>query len=145
MVHSVPETSRGHAQALRRGHEIFDLDVSYVRWFSVAIVVLVAVTAAIAFAMLGGFRLQAAATRQAPAAQGPDRPPFVSLQSEPQNELQAYRHEKVQALEGYRWIDREGGVVQIPIERAMELMSAPAPAARPPASPAARRARGGAS
>jgi hypothetical protein len=34
-------------------------------------------------------------------------------------------HEAAQAewLEGYRWIDREAGVVGLPIERAMELVA----------------------
>jgi hypothetical protein len=116
--------SEGSLPAVQRGHEIFDLDVSYVRWFSLAIVVLLIVTAATAFAMLGGFRLPHAAA--APVVEGPASAP--TLQSAPQDELRTYRRAKAAALEGYHWIDRRGGVVQIPIERAMEMVAAQAPA-----------------
>jgi len=118
--HNTPE---GRAPAVQRGHEIFDLDVSYVRWFSLGIVVLLIVTAAAAFAMLGGFRIPHPASLAAPAAEGSASAPFATLQSAPQDELRSYRRAKAAALEGYRWVDRNGGVVQIPIERAMELMA----------------------
>ncbi len=58
-------------------------------------------------------------------------------------ELAAARADQEQQLSGYRWVDRERGVVAIPIERAMELVArelpsrgaapAPAPAPAPPA------------
>ena len=36
-------------------------------------------------------------------------------------DLEKAREEGQAQLEGYRWVDRENGVVAIPIERAMEL------------------------
>ena len=36
-------------------------------------------------------------------------------------ELQQAREEGQAILDGYRWVDRDNGVVAIPIERAMEL------------------------
>ncbi|MFI4890788.1 MAG: hypothetical protein ACHQIL_09680 [Steroidobacterales bacterium] len=121
MAHNTPES---RVPALQRGHEIFDLDVSYVRWFSLGVVVLLIVTAAAAFAMLGGFRIPHPTTRAAPPADGSASAAFAILQSAPQDELRTYRRDKARALEGYRWVDRNGGVVQIPIERAMELVAA---------------------
>ena len=91
--------------------------------FSLGIVVLLIVTAAAAFAMLGGFRIPHPATGAAPAAEGSASAPFATLQSAPQDDLRTYRRGKATALEGYRWLDRSGGVVQIPIERAMELVA----------------------
>jgi len=120
MAHNTPE---GRVPAVQRGHEIFDLDVSYVRWFSLGIVVLLIVTAAAAFAMLRGFRIPHPATYVEPASDGSASAPFATLQSAPQDELRSYRRAKATALEGYRWVDRNGGVVQIPIERAMELVA----------------------
>jgi len=84
----------------------------------------VIVTAATAFAMMGGFRVQLAPTAGAPDAEASGSAPFATLQSAPQDELRSYRRAKAAALEGYRWVDRKGGVVQIPIERAMELVAA---------------------
>jgi hypothetical protein len=121
MAHNAPE---GRAPDVQRGREIFDLDVSNVRWFSVFIVLLLIVTAAAAFVMLGGFRIPLPTTRAAPANEESTTAPFATLQSAPQDELRTYRRSKATALEGYHWVDRTGGVVQIPIERAMELVAA---------------------
>lgn len=134
--------------AVQRGHEIFDLDLSYIRWFSLGIVILVIVTAATAFAMMGGFRVQLAPTAGAPDAEASGSAPFATLQSAPQDDLRSYRRGKAAALEGYRWVDRGGGVVQIPIERAMELVVAEggtrplAPALKPAAPAAPQPGRG---
>jgi len=124
MAHNTPEDEAA-ATAVPAGQhqEIFDLDVSYVRWFSLGVVLLVIVTAAAAFAMLGGFRVPHAPAA-VPGAEESGSAPFATLQSAPQDELRAYRRGKATELEGYRWVDRAGGVVQIPIERAMELMAA---------------------
>lgn len=43
--------------------------------------------------------------------------------SEAPEELSRVRAEQLEALNSYRWIDRESGVVSIPIERAMELVA----------------------
>lgn len=45
------------------------------------------------------------------------------LQSQPAVELHEFREAEVQRLTSYRWIDRENGVVQIPVERTIELLS----------------------
>lgn len=126
MARNLPEPS---VPAVQRGHEIFDLDMTFMRWFSLGIVVLVIVTAATAFALLNGFRIPPPATRPVPAAEG--SAPVAALQSTPQEDLRAYRRAKAAALEGYHWIDRDAGVVQIPIERAMELVAAEPAAPQP--------------
>ncbi|MFI4980436.1 MAG: hypothetical protein ACHQIO_08805, partial [Nevskiales bacterium] len=115
----------GGTPAVQRGHEIFDLDLRYVRWFSLIIVVLLIVTAAVAYHLMGGFRIDNPAT--APSAETSAPAPFATLQNAPQQDLRTYRRDKAASLEGYRWADRKDGVVQIPIERAMELVAAPRP------------------
>src|SRR5690348_8975891 len=45
------------------------------------------------------------------------------LQSAPQLDIAAYRAQKRAELDSYRWIDRERGIVAIPIARAMELLA----------------------
>jgi hypothetical protein len=120
MAPNTPESDApSSVRAVQRGHEVFDLDVGTVRWFSVGIVALLIATAAVAFTMLGGFRisLPSMSADPTPAA-------FPTLQNAPQDELHRYRQGKADALAGYRWIDRGSGVVQIPIERAMELVAA---------------------
>lgn len=48
----------------------------------------------------------------------------VSAWENPDADLAAQRKRERERIETYRWIDRERGVVQIPIERAMELVAA---------------------
>ena len=58
------------------------------------------------------------------AALPPDRrlPAEPRIQADPAGDYQALRRAEDQILEGYGWIDRAGGVVHIPIERAMTLV-----------------------
>jgi len=83
--------------------------------------VLVIVTAAVAFALIGGFRVPRPPAAGPPQSEAPSATAPPALQSAPAGELRAYRRDKAAVLEGYRWIDRGAGIVQIPIERAMEL------------------------
>jgi hypothetical protein len=57
-------------------------------------------------------------------------PPAPRLQAHPAVDLAAERTQQRQRLESYRWVDRDAGIAQIPIERAMALLVAnhPAPA-----------------
>ncbi|CAL1239408.1 hypothetical protein [Candidatus Methylocalor cossyra] len=57
----------------------------------------------------------------------------VPLQLAPAADLAALRAREEQLLHGTAWIDRERGLVRIPVERAMELLAkraAPAPGPR---------------
>jgi hypothetical protein len=49
-------------------------------------------------------------------------PPPPVLQAQPWEQLHRYREEQGRILLSYSWIDRNAGVVRIPIERAMELV-----------------------
>ena len=119
-------TSPGRVPPVQPGQHSFDLNVRFIHWFSVGILVLIVVTAAAAFAMLGGFRipLPRAASAAATDTQRSATLPFATLQSAPQDDLRSYRRGKATALEGYRWVDRADGIVRIPIERAIELVAA---------------------
>jgi hypothetical protein len=86
-----------------------------------AIVVLCAV-------VLLGFRAWLArdsAHRAGPSAEVSELRGFAAprLETDPARDIAAFDREKAAKLHSYRWIDRSRGVVQIPIERAMELVS----------------------
>lgn len=55
------------------------------------------------------------------AAQGERLPPTPRLQQFPQNELYQFRQGEESLLEGYGWMNKDAGVVHIPIEDAMRL------------------------
>jgi hypothetical protein len=76
---------------------------------------------------------------QFPLAQGQERrlPAQPRLQSIPVNDIYRFRVQEENVLRNYRWIDREGGRVQIPISEAMRvIVERGLPArAEPPAAP----------
>ncbi len=49
-------------------------------------------------------------------------PPGPRLQTNPGEDLQRFRAEEQKRLESYYWIDRQHGVVHIPIEQAMKKL-----------------------
>lgn len=63
------------------------------------------------------------ASQRYPMAVGVTRPnPTPFLQTQPFKDIYMLREEEAKKLQGYGWVDKEGGVTRIPIDRAMELM-----------------------
>jgi hypothetical protein len=64
-----------------------------------------------------------AATREFPLAVADEQrlPPEPRLQTNPREDLADLRKAEDQVLESYGWVDKDAGVVRIPIEEAMRL------------------------
>lgn len=83
--------------------------------------------------------------RAATRAEGPPlMPPEATLPAEPRiqpdpaSALREMRAEESRILDDYRWIDKEGGLARIPIDRAMKvLIERGLLRSKPPAEPAA--------
>lgn len=67
----------------------------------------------------------------APFAQGRPLPPGPRLQASPHMDLRSYCTGQVQELNSYGWLDKNNGVVHIPIERAMDIVMQQGFPARP--------------
>ena len=76
------------------------------------------------------------------AAQGERLPPTPRLQQFPPNELYQFRVGEEALLEGYGWMNKEAGIVHIPIEEAMRLTVERGLPSRAPADGAAARNAG---
>jgi hypothetical protein len=48
--------------------------------------------------------------------------PTPSLQTQPFGDVYALREDEAKKLGSYGWVDQEGGVARIPIDKAMEVM-----------------------
>ena len=70
-------------------------------------------------------------------------PPEPRLQVNPRRDLIEHRRAEQELLDGWGWVDRNAGIVHVPIARAMEILAqrggtapplfpAPTPAAGPP-------------
>ena len=68
----------------------------------------------------------------------PKLPPEPRLQSTPAKDLAAIRAEEDAVLNGYAWVDKDKGIVRIPVDRAIDILAQRGLPARP--SPGAQTA-----
>ena len=108
-------------------HEHTDIDVSVGYTFGLWLAVAMLISAGIVY---GSFRLfeREAKSADALAQKYPlaiDRvkeAPLPNLQKQPFKDLYELRQGENEKLTSYGWVDKEGGVTRIPIDRAMEVM-----------------------
>jgi hypothetical protein len=82
----------------------------------------VALIVAGVFAVRGFFPIQPAHAPQLPTTPAAIEP-LAHLQSDPVAERQAFEAEKRAFLSSYDWVDRDAGIVRIPIDRAIERLA----------------------
>lgn len=88
-----------------------------IAWIAVALLGIVAVTLAAVFLW---FRAEPARTTEPrPVAIDPGAP---KLQTDARRDRAAFDAEKARMLDRTAWVDRDAGVIRIPIERAMRLV-----------------------
>ncbi|MBN8421308.1 MAG: hypothetical protein J0L73_20505 [Verrucomicrobia bacterium] len=113
------------------GYERRDLNVRAVAWFMAGLaLILTGIFVGLHYfqSFLNDGRPQAAAPISNTA-------PAPRLQSNPRMDLKAWRSAQEAELNRYRWVDRQAGIVEIPIEQAMELtLQRGLPARQPNAS-----------
>jgi len=105
-------------------HELSDVNVRGVLYFALWLTV-VAIVIHIAIWLLYEYF----AARQKGPLTIPHQPAATpvakpQLQVQPESELSQLRSSEEQILRNYGWIDREKGIVRIPIERAMDIIAA---------------------
>ncbi|MGI8437019.1 MAG: hypothetical protein ACR2NX_08980 [Chthoniobacterales bacterium] len=107
-----------------RGHETRDVSVRLVAWFAVGLALSLVL---ISFAVSGLFR---AFEHNHPSPDAPSRialhphmlAPAPQLQSKVSADLLKFEAAEEAKLHSYGWIDKQAGVIRIPIERAMDLI-----------------------
>jgi hypothetical protein len=116
-----------------------DVDATALLKFAFGIVVATGAVVLLLWRLYFVFVAQEAARQPAPPVMRADpaamAPAGPSLQPLPSRDLARFRAEEDVVLGTYGWVDKEKGIVRIPIERAMRLLSErglPAPAAAPP-------------
>jgi cbb3-type cytochrome oxidase subunit 3 len=108
------------------GHEESDVNFGAIMTFAGGLVALAAVVYFVVWLLFGYLTRQenaASANLIYPLAAGQeDRlPPEPRLQIHPRQDLQDLRESEDALLKSYSWVDRNGGVVRIPIDEAMKL------------------------
>lgn len=111
-------------KSVERGHQPVEVNTRLVIGLGVLFVIAAAV---LHLALAGLFfsfqRQEARADRPgSPFLEARPSPPPPRLQAAPAGELEVYQATQQARLNGYGWVDRDAGVVHIPIDRAMDLL-----------------------
>ncbi len=112
------------AEDLSRRHEQGDMRIRPIVMSGVGLFVLIALTLV---AMGGVFRyLSGSAVKPerplSSMAETQSLPPEPRLQVDPSQDLKEWRTAEEAVLTSYGWVDRQAGIVRIPIDRAMQLL-----------------------
>jgi hypothetical protein len=138
MAHTDPHGAPAGQPAT--GHETRDVHLGGARRFVVVMTAFLALVFAFIWFVYVAWRADEAA-RDVPASpmavrDGDRLPPLPRLQTTPYVDLKSFRDAEAQVLDSYEWVDKEKGVVRLPISRAIELVAErglPAAIAAPPA------------
>lgn len=107
-------------------HTDIDPNVGYkfALWLTVAMVISAGIVYGTFWFFEGRERAANAAAQKYPlAATMPHRePPTPNLQTQPFKDVYMLRQGENDKLASYGWVDKEGGVTRIPVDRAMEIM-----------------------
>ena len=128
-----------HGDNHTAGHEERDVNVIAITRFGIGLALTVAVAMVALWGLFDYFKKQvSAAVGEAPGAlvvNTSQLPPQPRLQASPRADLREMRAGEEQVLDHYGWVDHPGGVVRIPIQRAMDILARkglPARAQAPP-------------
>ena len=107
-------------------HEHTDIDPSVGYKFAVWLVVAMLLSAAIVYGTFVFFERQQTnadvIAQKYPLADKTRQPPTPNLQNQPFKDVYQLQHTEAEKLTTYGWVDKEGGIARIPIDRAMEVM-----------------------
>ena len=108
-------------------HEHTDIDASigykFALWLLVAMVISIGIVYGTFWFFEGREQTAGVAAQQYPLAAGVVRDvPAPRLQPQPFKDVYLLREEEAKRLNSYGWVDKQGGVARIPVDRAMEVM-----------------------
>jgi hypothetical protein len=118
MAHQEPMNPEVH-------HEHSDVDIRAIFGFGAALMVVVGVVSLLMYVLFGYFTsrdgVPAPAEYPLAASQRHREPPEPRLQTDPRQDLADLRAKEEELLGSYGWVDKNAGVVRIPIDAAMKL------------------------
>lgn len=119
--------SEHHTPAEIVGHEQSDAELGPLVRFAIflAAIVFVCATLVVGLYKFLDAREIAEKAGRYPLAEGVTRPlpPRPRLQTYPFDDIKAFRGDEDRVLEHYGWVDKNAGVVRIPVERAIDVLA----------------------
>lgn len=123
---STPRGSENvRSESLQRGYEVADAATGKLFLYAGVLIALIVATLFLSKVVLSEAESHANldATTPHPLAAERQIPPAPRLQVTPSIDMVEHRAIEAEMTTSYEWIDREAGVVRIPVERAMELIA----------------------
>ena len=108
-------------------YEHTDIDVSvgykFGLWLGISMLISVGIVTGVFYLFEGRAKAANVAAQQYPLAVGQHKePPAPNLQNQPFKDIYLLRQGEAAKLSSYGWVDKEGGITRLPIDRAMEIM-----------------------
>ena len=108
-------------------YEHTDIDTSVGYKFALWLTVAMVISVVIVYGTFWFFETQTkgadATAQKYPLAVGRAKtPPAPNLQTQPFKDVYLLRKGEAEKLTSYGWVDKEGGITRVPIDRAMEVM-----------------------
>jgi hypothetical protein len=106
-------------------HTDIDVNVGYkfALWLAVAMVISIGIVYGTFWFFEGTARSANAAAQKYPLAVGQHKePPAPNLQKQPFKDVYELRLGEAAKLGSYGWVDKDGGIARIPIDRAIDVM-----------------------
>jgi hypothetical protein len=110
---------------LQASYELSDLRPGYIAFFGIGLFVVLVISVVIA-SLIVHYKTVQHARQDTPIprlAGEREAMPEPRLQVGAQNELRQMRAAEEAALNSYGWVDKNAGIVRIPVDRAMEILA----------------------
>jgi hypothetical protein len=119
-----PDMDRSHGTSpASPGYETRDANTGGVYNFLAILAVLLAAIALVCFGLFRFFTVHyQIGETTAPFLDRRQVPMTPQLQVNPREEWLKYREQQNQSLESYAWVDKTKGIVQVPVETAMQIL-----------------------
>lgn len=111
------------ASAVQRGYETSHVSARRILWIGAALAGVIGLVCLAAYALLYGLGNGVIRGWVQPTIDASALPPPPRLENKPAATLASYLDQQQARLHRYRWVNRRAGIVQIPIERAMQLQA----------------------
>lgn len=111
--------------SVESGHEVSDINPKRVAMVGLALATVIALVLLVTYGLFQYFYRGETPTRPLPSPLSYTREatPEPRLSIEPGKDLKTLESEEDAVLKTYGWIDREKGIVRIPIDRAIEILA----------------------
>ena len=108
-------------------YEHTDIDVAvgykFALWLTISMVISIGIVTGTFYFFEGRATTANALAQKYPLAVGQIKePPTPHLQNQPFKDIYTLRQGETEKLTSYGWVDKEGGIARLPIDRAMEVM-----------------------